>query len=302
MVHFFLDRTAQYKKFIHNIPCFIDVMDSMALNMKRRALIEHGVMSYICKNEMKRLIAYEKNLSNYFNRLIAVSAIDGKYFDTPKITYIPSTVDIKKFQPYNPKKTKDNVIVFSGIMSYAPNIHAVKWFVKHVYPILHQLNVKFIFRIIGKDPTREIKRLVQGKDDIELTGYVESMCEALNSAKVSVAPMQSGSGMQGKVIEAMACGIPVVATTIGKGAVIAEHDDGLYVENEPQQFANTIAWLLGHDDERLCAGIRARKFVELHHSNEATLPILQSLYQEVAQEWQEECVCVAKVTEGESKS
>lgn len=78
--------------------------------------------------------------------------------------------------------------------------------------------------------------------------------------------------------------------------------DGLYVENEPQQFANTIAWLLGHDDERLCAGIRARKFVELHHSNEATLPILQSLYQEVAQEWQEECVCVAKVTEGESKS
>lgn len=279
VVHFFMLRMVPYRKHVKNIPCVIDLVDSMSLNIERRIPFEHGIKKWVFQEELRRLVRYERFIGPMFSHMMLTSEKDEAYFDADNITLIPSTISVDEFYP-RMEMHEAYRIVFSGNLSYAPNIHAVLWFLRNVYPVLLRKQAVFEFVIVGKNPSPQILKAIEGKRQVRVTGYVDSMNEALNQCGVAVAPMQSGSGMQGKILEAMACGLPVVVTSLGKGVIAATETEGLFVEDTAEGFAKRLILLMCDRDRLKLLGKQARGYIEQHHDTAKTNMVLEQIYQQ----------------------
>jgi glycosyltransferase involved in cell wall biosynthesis len=116
---------------------------------------------------------------------------------------------------------------------------------------------------------------------VSVHGFVPSMSAALAAASVAIAPMQSGSGIQNKVLEAMASGLPVVATTKGLGSIRAEAGRELLVADGPGEFAQAVVGVLRDPARASALGAAARSFVEREHSWEANVRRVEAVYESI---------------------
>lgn len=282
VAHFFLIRMAPYVSSVrkYKIPCVLDMVDSMTLNLRRRIPFEKGIARWGIQYEEKRVSTYEREVHSEFDELIVCAKKDLDYIPGENISIIPSAVMTEEFFPKLASRKK-HTFIFSGNLSYAPNVHAVEWFMDKVYPLLKWKDIPFSFNIIGRNPAEAIKKSVYGKADVHLVGFVPSMVDALNEASFAIAPMQSGSGMQGKILEAMACGIPVLSTSLGRGSIEANPEQGLFVADTPEEFCNHIVDLLTNKERCGCAGVAAREFIVNNHEVQLSLPILEHIYEKV---------------------
>ena len=155
---------------------------------------------------------------------------------------IPNIVSV---YPRKPGK-RDPKVVFIGSYTWYPNPGAVKWFSSEIWPIVIKAIPHAEFLIIGSDPTKEVLALAD-IPGIKVVGYVNETKPYLEMAAVSVAPMRVGSGMKGKVNEAMAHGIPVVATKIGAQGFEAVHGKQMMIADDADKFADCVIKLLQDD-------------------------------------------------------
>lgn len=107
------------------------------------------------------------------------------------------------------------------------------------------------------------------------------MAETLNQASLAIAPMQSGSGMQFKILEAMACELPVVTTTLGLGSIKAQPGQEILVADSPESFADTVITLLQNPQLAKEIGQRARTFVIQNHSWEYAASQVEEIYNQI---------------------
>lgn len=245
----------------------IDCVDSMTLNLERRIKTERGLIKYFLKTEYRRVKKFEREISRKFLRLIVTADRDAEYLgngNEKNIDKIPVAVDIRRFFPDYAKRKK-NRIIFSGNMKYYPNNQAVVWFLKEVIKRLSTGYNDFEFVIAGKNPSKEVKEIALLYENVYCTGFVDSMVDELNQASIAVAPMQSGSGMQGKILEAMSCGVPVITTTLGKGSIRAQENDGLFIADTPEEFLEEIKRLLSNNKMIYKYGMNARIYIEKNH-------------------------------------
>ncbi|MFK0731742.1 MAG: glycosyltransferase family 4 protein [Gloeotrichia echinulata HAB0833] len=278
ILHAFMMRIAPYFHHIHT-PKIIELIDSMQLNLERRVALESFPKRLIFQEELRRVIRYERDLSNLFDNLVVVSEKDAQLIPSQRVKVIPFGIDTEFFslqqeQPLEP------TLIFSGNMSYAPNIHAVRWFVELCLPIIQQTIPDVSLVIAGANPVREVRSLEQ-KVGVTVTGFVESMPETLKKAKVAIAPMQSGSGMQSKILEAMASGLPVVTTTLGLGSLSAKPDKEILIADNPEDFAQATITLL--QNPMLAGEIRhqARQFVVNKYSWEFSASQVEKIYNQI---------------------
>src|SRR5205807_2428662 len=122
---------------------------------------------------------------------------------------IPNGVDMEHFQPDAERQPPS--LVFSGKMSYHANVTAVLYFVREILPRVRAVEPHVRLRIVGSNPPPEIRRLATDPL-ITVTGYVPDVQEAVRGAAVAVCPVTVKVGIQNKVLEAMAMGLPVVST------------------------------------------------------------------------------------------
>ena len=274
LVHVFTLRLAEYTKPI-NVPVIYELIDSMQLNIENMVREERFVKKWLYRQEQRRINEYESELCSSQEYLCVVSEKDSLRIAQPHIKTIPNGVDMDKFSPRG--SFRNGEIIFTGNMGYLPNVHAVRWFVKKCFPIIRQAIPYAKFRIVGANPTAYIRGLHDGHS-IFVTGYVDSMVNEINRAQVAVAPMRSGSGMQNKIIEAMACSVPVVTTHNGLEGLFAEPDEEILVSDTPNTYAQSVINLLS--DQRLHdkISLRARKYVEKHHSWGASNQMILDMY------------------------
>lgn len=161
-----------------------------------------------------------------------------------KVFLIPNIVSIYTRKPGK----RDPKVVFIGSYTWYPNLGAVKWFASHIWPRIIKAIPQAEFLIIGSDPTEEVLALAD-IPGIKVVGYVTETKPYLDNAAVSVAPMRVGGGMKGKVNEAMAHGIPVVATKIGAQGFEAVHGKQMMIADDADKFADCVIKLL--QDETL---------------------------------------------------
>lgn len=193
------------------------------------------------------------------------------------IDVVPNGVDIDYFRPSGTERTPRK-IVFSGKMGYAPNAEAAAWFAEQVFPSVRNKWSDAEFVIVGNDPPESIRRLgsVEG---VTVTGYVADLRPYLDSSAVAVAPMQVAVGVQNKVLEAMAMGLPVVMSPLAARSLTA-CKSGI-VAQSPEEWIEKVFGLIERGEEASELGRRNREHVVENYSWERSAQILESVYDRV---------------------
>lgn len=156
------------------------------------------------------------------------------------------------------------VIVFVGSMDYFPNIDAVRYFCRHIFPSIKEVLPAVRFYIVGRNPTKAVKELGR-QPQITVTGSVPDVRPYLVQAGVAVAPFRIARGIQNKNLEAMAMGVPVVGTSTAFEGMAATELDGVRITDGPEQFAQEVLALLNDPKRRRQCSLRARCYVQRNH-------------------------------------
>jgi len=220
-------------------PKILEMRDSIGLNylrsVKRTSSLKWKIIYSI---ENKKLLQFEKNCIEHFDTTLFVNKEERDYFNlTHKTVWLPNGTN-ENLLTYEKKDMKyENHIAFFGKMDYQPNIDAVLWFVKYVLPYI---NKNTIFIIIGANPSNEILNLTKKYSNIKITGFIEDPYIILKSSLCVVAPMQTGAGIQSKVLESMALGSINIVSSLAAKPINAKHKKHFLVCDDPKEIANII--------------------------------------------------------------
>lgn len=258
-----LIRPAEYVKNYHDCPKTIDLMDALSMGMERRAENSSWYNRFIFKEESIRLKQYERQILNYFEHVLIISRQDKEFIIHPKqaeIKVLPNGIN-ESFLETNiaPDLKRKYHLIFTGNMSYFPNIEAAHWIFDELYPYFHQRGLKTA--ICGANPATSIVRLSRPADFI-ITGWVEDIRLSYLASKIFIAPMFSGSGMQNKILEAMALGIPCITTTLANNAILAEPTVEILIANTREEFISKIEDCLSNEELYQQLSSKGRAFVE----------------------------------------
>jgi glycosyltransferase involved in cell wall biosynthesis len=241
----------------------IEMIDSMGLNFLRRCQTTTGLKKWIFEIEQKEVSIYEKELADKSYCSIVVSAIDKKNIGSSKVKVIPIGTNVFNNEI---KIRKKPIIIFTGNMYYNPNIVAITWFIKYCWADILQAEPRSQLLIVGNNPCSAIISVSKRYPSIKVTGAVPSVIDILSKARVAVAPMQSGSGMQIKILEAMSCGVPVVTTNIGFGDLKAVPGKDLFVEDNPNEFTKKVIYMIKSIKQNKLIGKHGQKYVRRLHN------------------------------------
>jgi glycosyltransferase involved in cell wall biosynthesis len=218
------------------IPVIVDTIDSMRLNLTSKLNTKMSLFKRLFfLRELFLISRLEKKLVTKNIKNLVVAERDAKQFGG-KCEVVELGVDIDNFAPKT--EVEKHKIIFSGNLSYYPNVIAVKWFVENCLHLILQIFPDVKLYLCGAFPSQSI--LNMRSEHIVVTGFVKDISQWLSSSEVSIAPMQSGSGMQNKILEAIACEVPVVATRYGLGSIKKDLFPSLIVASSPEDFVCAI--------------------------------------------------------------
>ena len=190
---------------------------------------------------------------------ISAKDADGmKEIDPGRRRIIPNSVPEELFRTHPTADRSSNVILFVGAMTSRENRDAVEYMVRDVFPLVEAECPGVLLRIVGSD-AENVRHIAQ-TTSVEVSGYVSDLSVAYSSCAVFVCPLRAGSGVKNKVLEAMAAGCPVVATSVGVDGIECEPGRDLLVADEAGEFARHIVDLLATPDLREALGKHAREF------------------------------------------
>jgi sugar transferase (PEP-CTERM/EpsH1 system associated) len=194
------------------------------------------------------------------------------------IHVIPNGVDLEYFEPSRPSGPGyiPNRIVFTGNMSYRPNVDAVQHLVTAVLPRVRREIPDVQLCIVGMDPAPAVRRLAD-EDRVVVTGRVDDVRPYFDSAAVAVAPLRVARGLQNKVLEAMAMRVPVVASPAAFEGISAEAGRDLLVAAGPKAFSRAVVSLLRDPAARERYAAAGRTCVETNHNWSRLLQRLEDL-------------------------
>jgi len=238
------------KDYLFKISDFVDFDSQKILQHGKR---KGAIKNLLYKSEAKRLLKYEKNIASHCDLNLFVSNHEASMFkkttkkDVKKpVVCLQNGVDTSYFNPYlcyvSPYQGENMRIVFTGRMDYFPNIEATIWFVKKVFPKILFLFKNVEFYIVGNNPTQDVFSLASN-NGVYVTGSVPDIRPYLAYADVAVAPMKIASGIQNKILEAMAMNVSVIATQeaiVGFDAI----EKALWIEKGVASWVSRCCYLL----------------------------------------------------------
>ena len=253
-----LVRTAQYARGLDCVK-ILDYQDTLSLGMKRRAASASGLQKLFFRSEGQRLMRYEAMVSGWFDHTLIITDQDRTELPVSeaKVHVIPNGVDTKHYSPVDCEIRHE--MLFVGNMSYPPNINAMEYFVEHVLPgvVEHIPDAELV--IAGAKPHGRVRMLAS--DHVIVTGWVDDPREYYRSSALFIAPMQIGTGLQNKLLEAMSMQRPCITTDLANSALGARHGDEILVADTASEWIELVVALLKNKEERDRIAINGRKFV-----------------------------------------
>ena len=252
----------------------LDFQDALSLNTRRRMERSHGLWRLILRYEYKALQRTEQQALSFFSQTTIISATDRNAI-SPSVNIVPNGVDTNYFSTKQSTPSKKHTIVFTGNMSYAPNVDAARWLVKEIMPLVwKQCPYGVNVLIAGADPKPAVKALAGPK--VTVSGRLDDIREAYASAKIFVAPMRIGSGMQNKLLEAMSMGLPCVTTTLAATPLGATNWEHLLVGDNAEELADLIV-TLGIEELHDSIAEGGNRFVKENYSWPAAVQPLENI-------------------------
>ena len=219
--------------------------------------------------------AYEHTIFEYFDQHYIISEQDRQCIQHPKrsqIECLPNGVDTTFFSP-RANSTRDIDLLFTGNMNYAPNVVAAERLVQRILPHLTHEFPAIRVLIAGAEPSGRVRNLASAQ--VEITGWVEDIREAYNRARIFIAPMELGSGLQNKLLEAMSMSLPCVTTPLAAGAFLEDSPLPCVVGETDEELAEHCLKLLRNEHARHHLSDQGRAFVLAHFGWEgATQPLI----------------------------
>lgn len=269
-----LIRTTEYVKNTHHIPKTLDYMDALSTGIERRIEKQPFYKKWLFKSESKRLSKYERSIFDFFEHKTIISEQDRaliKHPDRDKIICIPNGIDQSFFEEINIKQDHD--FVFVGNMSYPPNIEAVYYIHDNILPNFPDSKLL----VSGSSPHSSLKDLESLSSQITLTGWVDDIRESYCRGKIFLAPMMIGTGMQNKLLEAMALGVPCITTPLANNAIKAKHKSQI-LEGSTKEELNALAkQLLTNNELQHSIGQEGKQFVKENYGWETSTSELVGL-------------------------
>jgi len=277
LAHVQLVRMAPAGLALNGTPRVLDFIDALSLNFQRRSEHQSGLAAAAFRHEAERLWNYEARMPGLYDRMMISSRTDRDYIGAhERIHVIANGVDIEAF-PYHEGARDPDLIIFTGRMGYFPNVDGAEWFATQVLPILHRTHRCARFMIAGADPPARVRALAE-LPGVEVTGYVPNLSAYLRRASVAISPLRSGSGIQNKVLEAMASGTPAVVTPHSLGGLEAEHGKHLLVASTAEDFAAAVERLMSDEALRARIAREARALVESRYTWEHSVAAMEDVY------------------------
>ena len=277
-------RMSQYTSKIA-IPKILDLPDAFSLYFKRRKETERPLVNRLIDAiETGRITKAEKIIANYDKTLVC-SVEDQKYLEklhkTDNVDILLNGVDLETFEVGDGHDYSHNhTLLFTGNMDYAPNVDAVKYFVKEMWPAIAQANPNTQFIIAGQRPVEVVKQLAN--DRIAVTGFTPDLKDMYAEASVVIAPLRFGAGTQNKVLEAMAMGVPTVCTHIGFEGLQIESGQGVIMAKEKEKFILEVNILLSDTAKRQSVGEQGLAIARTRFSWDRIALQLEKYLEEVA--------------------
>lgn len=270
-----LTRVAEYVKDRKEIKT-IDYMDAFSKGMERRALKSNIFIKWVYKWESSKQKKYEKSIFEMFNKHSIISEEDKQHISHLKrdqIHVVPNGVDFSYFSPKNAIPKYD--LVFVGNMGYAPNVDAAVFLCNYILPKIHKKIPNVNILIAGAKPTGKVKRLKS--EHTEVSGWIKDIRKAYIESKIFIAPMRIGTGLQNKLLEAMAMEKACITTPLANNALNAP-ESSILVGETSEELAKHCINLIENVSIRNRFAKKGKKFVEQSYKWTKTTDELNKLF------------------------
>jgi sugar transferase (PEP-CTERM/EpsH1 system associated) len=269
-----LIRCSEHVKDIH-IPKTIDYMDAFAFGMEKRIETQPFYLRWLFRSEAKRLKQYEAHIFDYFEHHTIISEQDKARIihpSTDNISIVANGISPDFFEDLERDENYD--FVFVGNMSYAPNVNAMQYFINDILPKFPTSKLL----IAGASPDPKILKLAKRSEQVDVSGWVEDIRTSYCNGKIFIAPMQIGTGLQNKLLEAMALQTPCVTTPIANNALGAIDEESILIGKTSEELIDKLQSLLDSEVKRKKIAMSGMNFVKENYSwTERTKPLLDLL-------------------------
>lgn len=240
-----------------------------------------------------RIYALERDICQAADDVIAVSQEDADLLQPLRgkpLPIVPSGIFTDEYDypddyenseiPFDPKtyEVGQATLLFTGKMDYRPNVDAVLWFAESIFPQIRARQRNAHFVVVGQQPSTEVQAL-QKQTGITITGKVPDVKPFLYETAVYVAPLRMGSGTRLKLLEAMAVGCVIVATTVAAAGLDTETKSAMLIADDETSFANAVIELLQNAELRGDLGAKAKAMVKAHYDWAALATRLMRVYE-----------------------
>jgi polysaccharide biosynthesis protein PslH len=258
---------AQFAEHFPSVPRIMQFGDLDSLKWRQYAEHSRIPLKWVYAIEERRLLAYEQRIARGFSTALVHTEVEKRDFERlipgVPVAVVGNGVDLDYFRPTGATKRPAS-IVFTGVMDYRPNIDAVVWFCNEILPMVQSEIPEASLVVCGSRPALPVQQLARRKG-ITVTGWVPDTRPYLAAAEIFIAPLRMARGVQNKVLEALAMGLPCVASTAAWSGTVIPEGEGILVADRPEDFAGHVIGLLRDADWRSGMARRARAAAEANY-------------------------------------
>jgi len=228
----------------------------------------------------KKLKRFEISMMNKYNGIAAITKVDADYFEQigcniPK-EVIPFGVDISKYKPI--VSDLNNISLFHlGSMDWFPNIEGISWFIESCWKNISENYPNVKLCLAGRNMPEQI--LETKMCNLSTCSRVDDAHDFMSKHTIMIVPLLSGSGVRIKIIEGMALGKTIISTTIGAEGIICENKKNILIANSPEEFFESVKYLMENKNEITRIGENARKNIEENYCIDKTTNKLIGFYE-----------------------
>jgi glycosyltransferase involved in cell wall biosynthesis len=285
VVHICFPQMAHYISACAGVPAVMDTLDVALLGVFRRAMRAGNILAkayYLL--QWKFWVRYESRWFPLFGKVLTVTRQDAVALNMvmPDLDVYDNAIAVDIVPHPSLERDTSVRIGFLASFNHQPNIDAALYFAESVLPLIRRRMPAAGFVVAGRNPP---SLLLDAKDKgVTCLGYVEDVSAFYGSVDVVVAPIRYGGGIKIKVLEAMACGMAVVTTSVGAEGIAETGEGAFLVADDPAAFAEAVVTLLSDKERRVSLGEQARQVIEKRFSWQRLCDELDKIYHELAAE------------------
>lgn len=284
VVHLCFPQMAHYVEACAGVPAVMDTLDVALVGVFRRAMNARRIWAkayYLM--QWLFWVRYESRWFPLFSKVLTVTPQDAAALKMviPGLDVYADAIAVDLEPQPEPVQGPARRIGFLASFGHQPNVDAALYFVDKIFPLVRERLADAEFVVAGRNPPASLLEM-QGAG-VSCLGFVNDVPSFYGNVEVVAAPIRFGGGIKLKVLEAMACGKPVVTTSVGAEGIAGSDEGVLVIADDPEGFAGAVVELLADEARRTALGERARQLIERRFSWQRVIDDLDRIYTGFAQ-------------------